>query len=1104
MANDRFFLNALVRKNRRLPAPTPGQWSSDAPKADFLSHLAADILVDGQVLDPHAISSVPSAYARPLQFVHAFTVKDHPLHQALVRQWRGLLAVFALSDYLGLSVSAVPFEVPQRPSPDDVDYNLSLILRNQMPRPGADWERFWLLYCDGALLGATSPWTVAYTAADYTCPPTVPWRTGDGLLGDPIEHYRKVGGAHVELTLLYHWADGVLQERWGFERRLDEMAAALRRELTALHKELEKYRESHLSPGAAGMARIDQWPYRAFLRPLTLQGEQGPQSTLMLAASHGEPTLLLPREGLLPTRRVYQSVLVQDVDLGRIPAEGAAGWSTRAGRTVPVPYLIPEEVFLPRRLCELTVSERALSRGGSDFALPVTPALLRYFPLEELLAKPDLLSISATKTDIHVRLRLPVFGEAPLSVERKYRRGVDTFKIGTPVMALWPDFYSPDFAGNLALYHGDAPDVSVRPLLSDGRTLDTSREGPGQRVWTHSAPLAGFAVYHKDQPVGVVLRESLPAPERPRADREWVVSVDFGTSNTHVLCDDGHGPPQPLQLQGRTVCLTLAREEFNEALRYFYPTEAPKLPLVTLLVENPATALGERTGVRYAPVFTFYPDLLISGNSVKNVKWGQQGGGTESEAPLREYLLGLVRYIAAEARARGVGGVQLRWSYPTSLPEGARGAMAAFWHSVNLFTSAVRVEPAQSASESEAACSYLSQPRLDILPVASGALSIIVDVGGGSSDIGFWTQGGLLEQVSFYLAANHLTEAFVGLEGLAQTLFRICSGQIESTYEAVRPAFSQRPAIMFNAIVSQARGWGSDNPQEHPVVRELFGGTLAPHGGPPWVWARGLSYLLFTGLSYYCGLHARRLLRGALREDGQHERRFFLYFGGRGSSLLSWLSRSEGLLSEVLQAAFREGLFADRLLDGILSRERARIEVMGPAIQYRDKAPPKEEVVGGLLCQPTVLPEKGPDGQDKPRSGRTPEGPKQEVLVGERGWSDGAREVRWDEDMNLARLRSLRPQRTDKPGDKGAERAQERYIDHFLSRVVSGEALGNPAAFKGMNLDLREEALKVDPDRVQHRLRQGGILQPVFVYELEMLLQGYLEWVARAPAGKAR
>ena len=76
-----------------------------------------------------------------------------------------------------------------------------------------------------------------YTPAQYACPPTVPWRDTDGLLSDPVDHYRKVAGTQVELTLLSHFIDLVLEERWGFPRRLDDKAATIKRETARTSRE---------------------------------------------------------------------------------------------------------------------------------------------------------------------------------------------------------------------------------------------------------------------------------------------------------------------------------------------------------------------------------------------------------------------------------------------------------------------------------------------------------------------------------------------------------------------------------------------------------------------------------------------------------------------------------------------------------------------------------------------------------------------------------------------------------------------------------------------------------------------------------------------------
>jgi hypothetical protein len=154
-------------------------------------------------------------FARPIQFFQALSNQNHPLHDAVVSQWRGLLAVFALQEWLNLTPTAEQYDVPLANQISvGIDQNLYTILRNQLPYPATDWERWWLLHCNNQLIGTTSPWTIVYTPSEYTCPATIPWRTDDGLLMDPVTYYdpKGTGGRWFELALLLRWVELVLQQ----------------------------------------------------------------------------------------------------------------------------------------------------------------------------------------------------------------------------------------------------------------------------------------------------------------------------------------------------------------------------------------------------------------------------------------------------------------------------------------------------------------------------------------------------------------------------------------------------------------------------------------------------------------------------------------------------------------------------------------------------------------------------------------------------------------------------------------------------------------------------------------------------------------------------
>src|SRR5258705_11751493 len=101
---NRFFLNSLREDMRSLAAPDTGQWGDDSVTGDFLAKYASDILLSGQLSDPHVAHSVPSVFARPIQFYQALREEWNPLHEAFLSEWRGLLALVGLRSWMGLDV----------------------------------------------------------------------------------------------------------------------------------------------------------------------------------------------------------------------------------------------------------------------------------------------------------------------------------------------------------------------------------------------------------------------------------------------------------------------------------------------------------------------------------------------------------------------------------------------------------------------------------------------------------------------------------------------------------------------------------------------------------------------------------------------------------------------------------------------------------------------------------------------------------------------------------------------------------------------------------------------------------------------------------------
>lgn len=298
-----------------------------------------------------------------------------------------------------------------------------------------------------------------------------------------------------------------------------------------------------------------------------------------------------------------------------------------------------------------------------------------------------------------------------------------------------------------------------------------------------------------------------------------------------------------------------------------------------------------------------------------------------------------------------------------------------------------------------------------------------------------------------------------------QAVYEICTGGRWNP--ARQDAFATRGVIMCNMLLAQAkthdnRAHGSRDPRQHPIAQALF--TRLSHGALPWSVARSLFYLFFSGLAFYIGLHARKLVA--------NKREIYLYFGGRASSLLAWIAGNPDQLKTVLRYAFLEGLML-----GGTDRQSPTIEVRSPAISYNVALPLKQEVAGGLL-----LPSPGFTGSSEQILQ-----PKETTILGEFDWRDAdGRSLPWDAELTAEQLYHLTPP----PTHEGS------YMTTFLTYVL-------PKYIEELNLDSAGlNKLGAIPHGLMHHSLKSAVssadavLQPVFVYELAEVMKQY---AAEAP-----
>src|ERR1041384_6693481 len=166
--------------------------------------------------DTDLLNSVPTPWARLLLFESALFNDEHPSHQDVEDQWRGLLGVFGLAVPLQLKMdSPIPISLEKYVTENQSAVAKSFIDLRPDSAAGSGknesdhWDDFQLIGVDGVVLGATSPRTLVFTGVAHRCPSSIPFRSEHGRLSDPIAYYKKFNDTFY-LGLLAYWLKSLI------------------------------------------------------------------------------------------------------------------------------------------------------------------------------------------------------------------------------------------------------------------------------------------------------------------------------------------------------------------------------------------------------------------------------------------------------------------------------------------------------------------------------------------------------------------------------------------------------------------------------------------------------------------------------------------------------------------------------------------------------------------------------------------------------------------------------------------------------------------------------------------------------------------------------
>ncbi len=887
-------------------APSAGDWDWHSEKvlSDIGKSLEAD--VNPQFFD---VDAIPDIWARPILFRMAFGNDDHPLHEKVLGEWRGMITLIALSEWNRPPLEAQSINLAAFDGENGASGRFAETARRMVPKESIDsktnWEQLHVFRYDGGPIAITSPTTLVATATDYSAH-GVRWYNGR-VLRDPIGVHGASSPMEDELskrekTALVQWlrhiqgrvtngrapkgGDGiknaVLAQTRSFiedlspntvERQFDIRNDAFGMTTGGLLKHLDEVPSLPQADSANSQVR------------LVPDGDREPEDGLDL--------LIIGDE----IARQWDDVRAQDVIVHGADTLASVGTASGSRDTLNrrnlqgAEWRYADDLFSEN----LALIDESGALNQDSVALPEGTSLLDVTPIvpldEEVLdfISPRSLSnrvrFSKVGDDYRVEVDLPLSGPGAqprdVTFERTYERSELIFNPEPPIFETWPDFEAPDWSEYYTYYNGPGRFyLEAYPRPDDDKIqAEKLRQGEVSRAigQTHQYPEA--VLCHSvdgEQYLGLVPLH--PPQEASAASSDfWTVGVDFGTSNTTAYVSEAGGEAWPVRFNDRLVPIADKSARKSETTKNFFPASHQDVPFLTFYHDLPTGRDSTPTNDIQIPqeghiLYVDSPgdrDDLDPSMVHHDLKWSEEPA---DRARTKAFLEQTVLQVRAEAAANRAGDIRWRYSYPSSFSKNQLGSLQGTW-------GRIVEEDAEQRSESLSTATYFLEAQG--APMVNG--SVCVDIGGASTDIAIWQNNTTLLQSSLRLA---------GREILLKTI-------------AAEP---DRYARMLNSLGSDYGGdlleeTGSEEASitdlEELIVLE--GEEMLEH--LPKVSdteevARIQQHVAFglSGLFYYIGLLIRHLVNeGAFDPEAQLPN---FYFAGNGSKMLDWLDHGGSFGSE--------------------------------------------------------------------------------------------------------------------------------------------------------------------------------------------------------------
>jgi len=532
-----------------------------------------------------------------------------------------------------------------------------------------------------------------------------------------------------------------------------------------------------------------------------------------------------------------------------------------------------------------------------------------------------------------------------------------------PVLELFPNYLGKNWR-RYYLFQGDLDTVTATPVFhGDGAATARDHETriDGQRRTVRTTEMSGddafpegiaFKETGDGSPCGLLLIDvDTSGPDRLIGPPYWRIGIDFGTSNTTIFRSGEETQKWEFEFSKYFRSLTASPDPARGDLleHYFLPDADIELPVPTYL----RVLRGSDEKKLLLDYFAFFSSSYQVPDYVEtNVKW--EGNPDYIE----HFVESLLFLVLLETTDRDVKELELACSYPEAFSDDIKSMFQQAWkdklegltigedRALSIYQGerdedekvlitddgTITERDINLEKEGHAAGEFFGSERIvDPSDEADKDGAVILDVGGGTTDISIWYDGGIVHSASVLLAGRQIAEYLKDNTQLRGLLF---SKDAAIALQDGAQKSGVRFAPRLNSVL---RDQGAN-------VQSL----VAKHGTRDEVRRlRQIIALEFGALAYYAAALVGAAERtpegkGILDWISDEDIEFKLHWGGNGAKLLSWVDhggsyKKDGVAAKVLTAMTFNAL--QNLDDLQVSSDRLG-QVMSPDH--------KSEAAGGL------------------------------------------------------------------------------------------------------------------------------------------------------------